>query len=114
MFWAKPKHIQLRTAQDLGPRNERAGRHEKSLPDQGSFSRTASQALILVLTGDTQRHGFFMDSACSRLFYIPPNAATSPGYGYGFIRRALFPLYHPVKVVPAQPGRSRSTALAQP
>ena len=36
------------------------------------------------------------------------------GYGCGSVRRALFPLYRPVKVVPAQPGRSRSTALAQP
>lgn len=27
---------------------------------------------------------------------------------------ALSPFYHPVKVVPAQPGRGRSTALAQP
>jgi hypothetical protein len=32
----------------------------------------------------------------------------------GHVRRALFPLYRPVKVVPAQPGRCRSTALAQP
>ena len=28
----------------------------------------------------------------------------------GTICRALFPLYRPIKVVPAQPGRSRSTA----
>jgi len=33
---------------------------------------------------------------------------------YHSFAAALSPFYHPVKVVPAHPGRRRSTALAQP
>lgn len=40
---------------------------------------------------------------------FPPTPLAGPSFA-----TALFPFYQPVKVVPAQPGRRRSTALAQP
>jgi hypothetical protein len=99
--------------QDFGRGNEQASQHEK-IPAQapGIFRARSHRSAHTDSFCDAKRH--FSDSAFSRQIYFPrpsPDADSDSGL---FAAPSSHYTAQAVKVVPAQPGRRRSTALAQP